>query len=73
MQHLSATLESLHQSAEALAAQEPAAKRPRIEEVNEPSDVAMRSERARGKAMEPFGGASYLYCTGSSVVSMIDE
>lgn len=57
MQHLSSTLASLHSSAEALAAQEHAAKRPRIEELPGASDIPMGSER-KSKAMEPFGGAN---------------
>ena len=57
MQHLSTTLASLHSSAEALAAQEHAAKRPRIEEVIDTPDAPMGSER-KAKALEPFGGAN---------------
>lgn len=58
MQHLSTTLATLHSTAQALAAQEHAAKRPRIEEVQEPpADVPMSSGPG-SKALQPFGGAN---------------
>ena len=57
MQHLSTTLASLHSAAQALAAQEHAAKRPRIEAVPGPADAPMGSGPG-SKALEPFGGAN---------------
>lgn len=57
MKQLSSTLATLHSSAVAMAAQEHAAKRPRIEEIPDDGNCPMHSG-SKGTAMQPFGGAN---------------